>query len=389
MIKGSSGSYYLIAHMNGRIYDPTLGRFLQADPHIQAPTNSQNYNRYSYVLNNPLSYTDPSGYFFKALGKFVKKHWKTIVAAVATYYTFGFASGLIGETLLGSQILAGAAAGSISGFVGGAIATGSLRGALQGAFSGAVFGGIGAAGWGDTATLGAHAFAGGIISDLQGGNFGHGFLTAGVMKGFGKLDFGKMQMSMRTVVQAMVGGTVSKLTGGKFGNGAVTAAIQFVVNEASSMKELAQDAYQAGVKFRNFVKASPLGIAMSHILEGTGDSPQWRYLYRVVGERELAQIQASGQFSVNPDSGWPEKQFWTNIDDAEWYANSDFTQKHEMSNSLSILETRVSQETFSQGVPFSDAGHSAVSFSIETLPSVNQDALRYGINLRETIPIKR
>ena len=53
-----------IIHMNGRIYDPTLGRFLQADPHIQAPMNSQNYNRYSYVLNNPMSYTDPSGYLF-------------------------------------------------------------------------------------------------------------------------------------------------------------------------------------------------------------------------------------------------------------------------------------------------------------------------------------
>lgn len=65
--------------MNGRIYDPTLGRFLQADPHIQAPNNTQSYNRYSYVLNNPMSYTDPSGYFFKALGKFVKKHWRTIL----------------------------------------------------------------------------------------------------------------------------------------------------------------------------------------------------------------------------------------------------------------------------------------------------------------------
>ena len=59
--------------MNGRIYDPTLGGFLQADPHIQAPKNSQNYNRYSYVLNNPLSYTDPSGYFFKSLFKKLNK----------------------------------------------------------------------------------------------------------------------------------------------------------------------------------------------------------------------------------------------------------------------------------------------------------------------------
>ena len=47
---------------NGRVYDPKLGRFLSPDPVIQAPGNPQNYNRYSYVLNNPLKYTDPSGY---------------------------------------------------------------------------------------------------------------------------------------------------------------------------------------------------------------------------------------------------------------------------------------------------------------------------------------
>ncbi len=52
-----------LIHMNGRVYDPTLGRFLSADPHVQSPYNSQSYNRYSYVLNNPLKYTDPSGYF--------------------------------------------------------------------------------------------------------------------------------------------------------------------------------------------------------------------------------------------------------------------------------------------------------------------------------------
>lgn len=48
-------------NMNGRIYDPRLGRFLSPDPYVQAPYNSQNYNRYSYCLNNPLKYTDPSG----------------------------------------------------------------------------------------------------------------------------------------------------------------------------------------------------------------------------------------------------------------------------------------------------------------------------------------
>ena len=48
--------------MNGRVYDPVLGRFMSADPNIQAPNNLQSYNRYAYVFNNPLSYTDPSGY---------------------------------------------------------------------------------------------------------------------------------------------------------------------------------------------------------------------------------------------------------------------------------------------------------------------------------------
>jgi uncharacterized protein RhaS with RHS repeats len=48
--------------MNGRIYDPLLGRFLSADPIIQFPNDLQSYNRYSYVRNNPLSRIDPSGY---------------------------------------------------------------------------------------------------------------------------------------------------------------------------------------------------------------------------------------------------------------------------------------------------------------------------------------
>lgn len=50
-------------HMNGRLYDPRIGRFLSADPYIQDTSNPQNLNRYSYVFNNPLIYTDPSGYW--------------------------------------------------------------------------------------------------------------------------------------------------------------------------------------------------------------------------------------------------------------------------------------------------------------------------------------
>ena len=78
------GSLDLI-HMNGRIYDPLLGRFLQADPMVQSPGNPQNWNPYSYVFNNPLANTDPTGMF--SIGKALP--WiQTIVNVLAYIYPF-------------------------------------------------------------------------------------------------------------------------------------------------------------------------------------------------------------------------------------------------------------------------------------------------------------
>jgi len=51
-----------LIHMNGRVFDYALGRFTGVDPFIQFPLNSQSLNPYSYILNNPLSGTDPTGY---------------------------------------------------------------------------------------------------------------------------------------------------------------------------------------------------------------------------------------------------------------------------------------------------------------------------------------
>jgi RHS repeat-associated protein len=66
LYRGYTGHEHLdslqLIDMNGRIYDPLLGLFLSPDPYNQDAANTQNYNRYSYVLNNPLKYTDPSGY---------------------------------------------------------------------------------------------------------------------------------------------------------------------------------------------------------------------------------------------------------------------------------------------------------------------------------------
>jgi len=59
-------------HMNGRVYDYNLGRFLSVDPIIQGNGNSQGINPYSYIMNNPLSGTDPTGYEIEEVEKKVK-----------------------------------------------------------------------------------------------------------------------------------------------------------------------------------------------------------------------------------------------------------------------------------------------------------------------------
>ena len=58
--------YFGLINMNGRMYDPVLGRMLSVDNYVQAGGYTQSYNRYSYAWNNPLKYTDPDGEFIFA-----------------------------------------------------------------------------------------------------------------------------------------------------------------------------------------------------------------------------------------------------------------------------------------------------------------------------------
>jgi RHS repeat-associated protein len=68
--RGFTGHEHLdqfnLINMNGRVYDPLMAMFLSPDNFVQSPDLTQNLNRYTYCLNNPLVYSDPSGYTYKA-----------------------------------------------------------------------------------------------------------------------------------------------------------------------------------------------------------------------------------------------------------------------------------------------------------------------------------
>ena len=224
-----------IIHMNGRIYDALLGRFLQADPFVE---DSTTLNRYTYVQNNPLSLTDPSGFFS------FKKFFRTAVSIASTAYAPGILSPFIGK--FGAIV----SSGGLAGFV----ATGSVEGALVGAFTAGVFHGIGqgfSALLADSALRGSflgsdfsalgltlksvsHGLAGGVLSSVQGGKFVHGFSAAGVAQfASGGIDLigGEGFSPLRIAAAAVLGGTVSEISGGKFANGAVTGAFSRAFND--------------------------------------------------------------------------------------------------------------------------------------------------------------
>ena len=99
--------------------------------------------------------------------------------------------------------------------------------------------------------IAAHALVGGVIAELQGGKFGHGFFSAGVTKGFGGAflpggeGLSTAQVARGTVVSAIIGGTASKISGGKFANGAQTAVFQYLYNQMN---------LDVGDPFNNFMR---------------------------------------------------------------------------------------------------------------------------------------
>jgi len=285
-------SEFNLIHMNGRVYDPVMGRFLSADPHIQAPYDTQSYNRYSYVKNNPLKYVDPSGFFFGAIASFfkkavnfVKKYWKVIVAVVVavviTVVTLGTAAPAVAALWagwFGTGMAASIATGAVAGFASGAIMTGTLKGALTGAVIGGISAGVafgigeavghsasffnasGASGYGTAAGKAVlHGISRGVITKAQGGKFSAGFWSGFISSGFSVGTKGYGGFQGRTAIMAAVGGTSSVISGGKFANGAITGAFVHMFN-----------AEQGSWTENDAIKAEANSLAMSKVY------PNWK-----------------------------------------------------------------------------------------------------------------
>lgn len=243
-----------LVHMNGRVYDPELGRFLSPDAVIQDVSNLQTINAYSYVLNNPLSLTDPTGFFFQGLFRAIGGAFKAVFRAMRAAFRAVLRSA-IGRAILQiiacipSPVSAATCAGASAAMT---LATGgSVVDAIKSAafafvqtyafaYVGSYLRDVGLAGNYLAKGL-VHGVVGGAMSMAQGGGFVQGFagsaigavggMVAGESGLVGSYGDGISELQLaRAAISAAAGCAASAATGGKCAPAAVTAAFASIYN---------------------------------------------------------------------------------------------------------------------------------------------------------------
>ena len=246
---------------------------MSADPFIQAPGSLQSYNRYSYVMNNPLNLTDPSGYrsiFQKLmhLGDRISSIGVSLGSPKLYHASVNFLSGSGGYQLKSAalgyvSLYCGAWVAACNGGFQAALAKGygasdgdAFRAGAVGAISSAAFQWAGNQGgqYSFERYL-AHAGAGCVSAAAGGGNCGRG-AVAGVFGKFAsnELSIGGSGMQYDIAngfIAATAGGIGSVIAGGKFENGAVTAAYGYLFNHLSHWAELAAHGREAHTLLQN------------------------------------------------------------------------------------------------------------------------------------------
>ncbi|WOD30083.1 RHS repeat-associated core domain-containing protein [Alloalcanivorax xenomutans] len=295
--KGYTGHEMLddvgIIHMGGRIYDPTIGRFLSADPVIKGLDQVESYNRYSYALNNPMSITDPSGYSWlsktwKKLRNSIKKRMGIVlavfnpqmaIAEVTSRYAgkemarfaarnkyAGEVFGIVG--MVGCSIGTGGGAGACfsayQSWVAGAVTYGSgapiEKALLAGAKSAALayadarvnkFIGRQDLRWYNSGI--AHGARGAAFARMRGADVRSGLIggmTEGML-GDHIEDWTDGKPALGAAVAGLISGSVSEATGGKFMVGAATGAMGYLFNQMSTKEERNSPSWE---RFKQYIK---------------------------------------------------------------------------------------------------------------------------------------
>lgn len=280
--RGYTGHEHLwkvgLVNMNARLYDPILRKFLSPDNLIQDPFNTQNYDRFGYVYNNPLLYVDIDG------------NEITLATAIIISVAIAITTKAIANMISGIPIWYGMGKAAVMGAVSGAVSFGigvaatsfgqgiSIGKAIFEAGAHAISSGTMAAIDGQ---FGGSAFIAGAISSIMassvtslGINFGASDAHDTVYNGFGK-EYMKATM---IVVGGLSGGISSLIAGGKFldglRQGITTSGLNHLAHltvstiqrstRQSALLRLKRDTprfYQVLEKIPEFLEANPKVLA--------------------------------------------------------------------------------------------------------------------------------
>ncbi|MBQ7194674.1 MAG: hypothetical protein IJS07_03460, partial [Bacteroidales bacterium] len=236
--RGWGGHEYLpefgLYNCNARLYDPLYGRFLSPDPYVQAPDFTQNLNRYSYALNNPLKYSDETGEFVFSLflgpiGAIIDAAcWGALIGGAGYTASIAFSKGGF-DNWDWKQFGKAAAVGAVSGVV--TFGIGQMCGAI---------GSMGIEG--ELARAYLHGYSNGLISYHSGGDFLQGFAAGalGSVAGSAFMMYGGSLAASPIGTYAfsgLAGGTGAALTGGNFWKGAATGVMSAGLNHLSQLAQ--------------------------------------------------------------------------------------------------------------------------------------------------------